>query len=173
MKKIIPLFSLLLSVSINLQGYSQIAVKNLKCEYLDNPIGIDETHPRFTWQMESQQSGNAQTAYELAVGTVESEVVSGKGNAWESGTVNSSVVPAVYKGAGLKHLLEKMGMTGDDLIAFGDGGNDIDMLKFAKYSYAMANGMDKVKKQAKYIAPANTENGVFKVLQKYLAEDKK
>lgn len=79
----------------------------------------------------------------------------------------------VNKGAGLKHLLEKMGMTGDDLIAFGDGGNDIDMLKFAKYSYAMANGMDKVKKQAKYIAPANTENGVFKVLQKYLAEDKK
>lgn len=28
----------------------------------------------------------------------------------------------VNKGAGLKHLLEKMGMTGDDLIAFGDGG---------------------------------------------------
>ena len=79
----------------------------------------------------------------------------------------------VNKGAGLKHLLEKMGMTGDDLIAFGDGGNDIDMLDFAKYSYAMANGMDKVKKHAKYIAPANTENGVFKVLQKYLAEDKK
>ena len=47
------------------------------------------------------------------------------------------------------------------------------MLKFAKYSYAMANGMDKVKKQAKYIAPANTENGDFKVLQQYLAEDKK
>ncbi len=82
--------------------YSQISVKNLKCEYLDNPIGIDETHPRFTWQIGSQKPGNSQTAYELAVGTVESEVVSGKGNAWESGTVNSSVIPAVYKGAGLK-----------------------------------------------------------------------
>ncbi|RVU70076.1 MULTISPECIES: Cof-type HAD-IIB family hydrolase [Lactobacillus] len=78
----------------------------------------------------------------------------------------------VNKGSGLKHLLEKMGLTGDDLIAFGDGGNDIDMLKFAKYSYAMANGMEEVKKQAKFIAPANTENGVFKTLQKYLDEDK-
>ncbi|WP_436415380.1 family 78 glycoside hydrolase catalytic domain [Petrimonas sp.] len=82
--------------------YSQISVKNLKCEYLDNPIGLDETHPRFTWQMGSQKTGNSQIAYELAVGTVESEVVSGKGNAWESGTVNSSVIPTVYKGAGLK-----------------------------------------------------------------------
>ena len=33
-------------------------------------------------------------------------------------------------------------------------------------------GMDKVKKHAKFIAPANTENGVFRVLQKYLDEEK-
>lgn len=77
----------------------------------------------------------------------------------------------VNKGTGIKHLLGKLGLTGDDLIAFGDGGNDIAMLDFAKYSYAMANGMQKVKEHAKYIAPANTENGVFKVLEKYLNED--
>lgn len=74
------------------------------------------------------------------------------------------------KGTGLKHLLNNFGLTGNDLIAFGDGGNDIPMLDFAKYSYAMANGMEKVKKHAKYIAPANTENGVFRVLEKYLDE---
>lgn len=81
-------------------------------------------------------------------------------------------VKGVSKGSGLERLLAKMDMTGDDLIAFGDGGNDIPMLDFAKYSYAMANGMDKVKKHAKFIAPANTENGVFSVLQKYLDEEK-
>lgn len=81
-------------------------------------------------------------------------------------------VRGVSKGSGLERLLKKMGMRGDDLIAFGDGGNDIPMLDFAKYSYAMANGMDKVKKHAKFVAPANTENGVFRVLQKYLDEDK-
>lgn len=81
-------------------------------------------------------------------------------------------VKGVSKGSGLERLLAKMDMTGDDLIAFGDGGNDIPMLDFAKYSYAMANGMDKVKKHAKFIAPANTENGVFRVLQKYLNEEK-
>lgn len=81
-------------------------------------------------------------------------------------------VKGVSKGSGLERLLAKMGMTGNNLIAFGDGGNDIPMLDFAKYSYAMANGMDNVKKHAKFIAPANTENGVFRVLQKYLDEDK-
>lgn len=43
-------------------------------------------------------------------------------------------VQGINKGAGLKRLLAKMNMTGNDLIAFGDGGNDIDMLDFAKYS---------------------------------------
>lgn len=80
-------------------------------------------------------------------------------------------VQGISKGTGLECLLKKMGITGDDLIAFGDGGNDIAMLDFAKYSYAMANGMDKVKKHARFIAPANTENGVFRVLQKYLEEE--
>ncbi|MFR4968968.1 MAG: Cof-type HAD-IIB family hydrolase [Lactobacillus kalixensis] len=91
------------------------------------------------------------------------------------GSANTAIdvnVQGINKGAGLKRLLEQMNMTGDDLIAFGDGGNDIAMLQFAKYSYAMANGMEEVKKHAKFVAPANTENGVFKVLQKYLAEDK-
>lgn len=97
-KAIILCLTLIIQFSI----YSQISVKNLKCEYLDNPIGIDETHPRFTWQMESQKPGNSQFAYELSVGTSEAEVALGKGNVWESGIVNTSVVPAVYRGAELQ-----------------------------------------------------------------------
>lgn len=91
------------------------------------------------------------------------------------GSANTAIdinTQGINKGEGLRLLLEHMNMTGDDLIAFGDGGNDIAMLEFAKYSYAMANGMEEVKKHAKYVAPANTENGVFRVLQKYLFEDK-
>lgn len=78
----------------------------------------------------------------------------------------------VSKGAGLKEMLKNFGLTGEDLIAFGDGENDIPMLDFAKYSYAMENGMPEVKEHAKYIAPKNTENGVLQVLQEYLAKDK-
>ncbi|ARD06563.1 sugar-phosphatase [Lactobacillus amylolyticus] len=77
----------------------------------------------------------------------------------------------VNKGEGLKLLLEKMDLTGDYLMAFGDGGNDVEMLQFAKYSYAMKNGSQEAKDAAKYLAPANTEDGVFKVIKNYLSNN--
>ncbi|MGI6046880.1 MAG: glycoside hydrolase family 78 protein [Petrimonas sp.] len=101
MSKKTSIFLLTLLV-VQFSIYSQTVVKNLKCEYLQNPIGIDESHPRFMWQMESQQAGNSQVAYQLVVGTVESEVASGKGNIWESGAVNSSVIPVAYAGDDLE-----------------------------------------------------------------------
>ena len=47
------------------------------------------------------------------------------------------------------------------------------MLKLAGLSYAMENGQDSVKKIGKFIAPSNNDNGVFKVLNKYLNETRK
>jgi len=87
---------------LNIQSSAQLKVNNLKCEHLQNPIGIDETHPRFTWQLESDKPGSFQKAFQLAVGTEEAEVTSGDGNVWESGTVNSSVIPVVYSGSELQ-----------------------------------------------------------------------
>jgi alpha-L-rhamnosidase len=81
---------------------AQVKVTNFKCEHLQNPIGIDETHPRFTWQLESEKPGSFQKAFQLAVGTEETEVASENGNVWESGTVHSSVIPAVYDGPELQ-----------------------------------------------------------------------
>lgn len=102
MKKISFPFSILLIVVISFQSFSQVTVKNLKCEYLENPIGIDEPHPRFTWQMELEKPGSHQTAYELVVGTTETGVALGRGDMWESGEVNSSVIPVLYKGKELE-----------------------------------------------------------------------
>lgn len=120
---------------------------------------------QITFGMDSQHAAEIEEAF--------NKDHANKISAFASATFAIDVnVKGVSKGSGLERLLAKMGMTGDDLIAFGDGGNDIPMLDFAKYSYAMANGMNKVKKHAKFIAPANTENGVFSVLQKYLDEEK-
>ncbi len=81
---------------------AQVHVKNMKCEYLVNPLGIDELHPRFTWQVEQNRTGFLQKAFQLVVGTGESEVASGKGNVWEPGAVNSAVIPVVYNGPDLQ-----------------------------------------------------------------------
>lgn len=86
-----------------------------------------------------------------------------------SGNFASDIMgKGVSKSSGLKIMLEKMDLTPDDLIAFGDGGNDITMLELAGTGYAMENATDEVKKVADKIAPSNDEQGVLKVLSEYL-----
>lgn len=76
----------------------------------------------------------------------------------------------VNKAQGLELMLKQWGLTGDDLAAFGDGGNDIEMLKFAKYSYAMDNATPEVKAVARFKAPSNNDSGVLKALEKLLSK---
>lgn len=88
-----------------------------------------------------------------------------------SGWNYMDIIPqGVNKATGLKEFLAYLDVPRSELIAFGDGENDIEMLKLAGFSYAMENGQDSVKKIAKFIAPSNNDNGVFKVLNKYLNE---
>jgi len=70
------------------------------------------------------------------------------------------------KGRAISFLAEKYGIKKDEIMAFGDQENDIEMLRSAGWPVAMENGVDAVKKIARIIAPKNTEDGVAKVLEK-------
>ena len=70
------------------------------------------------------------------------------------------------KPAGIKAALARYGIKPDECIAFGDGGNDVEMLEYCKYSYAMANGSAEAKQAAKAICPSNNDDGVLEVLEK-------
>ena len=59
------------------------------------------------------------------------------------------IIPGCHKAYGLKKLLNYYKIDAKDLMACGDGGNDIEMLALAGHSYAMANGSDEVKRVAK------------------------
>ena len=76
------------------------------------------------------------------------------------------IVPNCHKAAGLKRLLERWQIDPKECAAFGDGGNDIEMLKFCGESYAMANAPQEVKDAAKYICPSNNDDGVVVTLEK-------
>lgn len=78
------------------------------------------------------------------------------------------IVRGCHKAFGLKFLADRFSITPDEMIVFGDGGNDIEMLKMAKYSYAMQNAPQYVIENAKYIAPSNEEQGVLSILEQYL-----
>lgn len=79
------------------------------------------------------------------------------------------IVPGCHKASGLKRLVERWGLSPDQCAAFGDGGNDIEMLTYCGYSYAMENAPQNVKDAAKYRCPSNEEDGVLVTLDKLFA----
>lgn len=74
----------------------------------------------------------------------------------------------VDKAKALKYLLHYLKAKPSELIAFGDGLNDQEILQLAGRSYAMANGDERIKELADYQAPSNDDSGVLKVLEDYL-----
>ena len=69
-------------------GQATVAVKNLRCEYKADPLGIDVRKPRLSWELESGERGVMQTSYEVRVAGSEEELAKGK-VIWTSGKVIS------------------------------------------------------------------------------------
>lgn len=44
-----------------------VQIVKVRCEYLKNPLGIDVLHPRISWQIQSEERGIQQQAYQLQV----------------------------------------------------------------------------------------------------------
>lgn len=74
---------------------------------------------------------------------------------------------SVSKGNALRYYMKKMNISPDEVIAFGDGENDISMFKEIKYSVAMGNASDFVKRQASAITDTNENSGIAKYLIKF------
>ncbi|MGT2906226.1 Cof-type HAD-IIB family hydrolase [Streptococcus dentiloxodontae] len=74
----------------------------------------------------------------------------------------------IHKAWGIQQLLSYYGLDRSQLMAFGDGGNDIEMLQLAEMSYAMENAAPSVKIAARYLAPSHREAGVMAVIENYL-----
>ena len=74
------------------------------------------------------------------------------------------------KGVALKKLAEKLNIPREEVMAIGDGNNDIEMLKFAGVGVAMGNGTKMAKDAANYITDTNENNGVAKAIEKFLGE---
>ncbi|MEO6229964.1 MAG: Cof-type HAD-IIB family hydrolase [Ferruginibacter sp.] len=72
------------------------------------------------------------------------------------------------KGRAIEVLQKKYGIGFNETMVFGDYLNDVEMMRSAKYSYAMENAHPDVKQAAKFIAKSNDDNGVINVLQEML-----
>ncbi|WP_276815093.1 HAD family hydrolase [Faecalibaculum rodentium] len=77
------------------------------------------------------------------------------------------ILPKGYsKGKTLKRLMEMKGWNKDEVVAFGDGENDVSMFEVVDDSFAMANARDFVKAKARYETASNADNGIVQGLER-------
>ncbi|WP_265455135.1 Cof-type HAD-IIB family hydrolase [Enterococcus sp. HY326] len=79
------------------------------------------------------------------------------------------VAKGIQKAKGVSHVADLLGFQQEDIIAFGDEHNDVEMLDYAGWGVAMANGTDQVKAVANDVTEkTNGEDGLADYLEKYL-----
>lgn len=76
--------------------------------------------------------------------------------------------PTANKGAAVRDVQRALGVTPDQTMAFGDFLNDLEMMDAATWSFAMANAHPLLKERARYVAPANSANGVVRTIRAVL-----
>lgn len=83
---------------------------------------------------------------------------------WHNQAVD--VIPASgSKWETIKLLAKKLNLKIEDVITFGDGNNDLEMLRDSKISVAMGNASNKLKEVATFVAESNDSDGISKIIK--------
>lgn len=121
--------------------------------------------------------------YKCTLVSDDTEALNGLENHWKkrlNGTLDVfpsepyflEVVPtSINKGDTLAFLLDKLGVTTNEVVALGDGVCDIPMLQLAGKGIAMGNAIDAVKSCVDYITLSNEEDGVAAALEKTILSE--
>lgn len=81
-------------------------VINLRCEFLQMPLGIDIVNPALSWNINDDSRGVVQTSYRILVATSEDLLENNIGDLWDSGEIKSDKSQLViYKGKALTSRL--------------------------------------------------------------------
>lgn len=80
------------------------------------------------------------------------------------------VSKGVSKSTSIDKLVKLESMDKKDVICFGDGLTDIDMIEYSSVSVAMGNALEDVKNVCKYVTDTNDNDGIIVFLKKYLGD---
>ena len=69
--------------------------QNLRCEYLENPIGIDQVQPLLSWQC---SDGSTQVAYHIQVASSSEALTQGQADLWDQEQTSAQSVQVSYRG---------------------------------------------------------------------------
>lgn len=135
---------------------TRIAVDNIEKKFSEENRPLDKVQALFVREEERE------AAWERIEALGDVEVTGALSNNIE---VNAA---GVHKGIALLWLAKKLGISREEVMAFGDGTNDLKMLQTVGVGIAMENAVDSVKAVADDIAPSNDEEGVAQIIEKYV-----
>jgi len=82
---------------------AQAAPVKLRCDYRENPLGIDDTVPHFSWQSDNTERNWRQSAYQILVASSAENLQGGNADVWDSGKQSSDEsVSIAYGGPALQ-----------------------------------------------------------------------
>ncbi len=83
-----------------------VHVVDLRCEYLSQPLAIEDKAPRLSWRLEADDAsvrGQSQTAYRILAAASEESLVAGRADLWDSGKIaDSETLHIEYQGRALR-----------------------------------------------------------------------
>ena len=77
----------------------------------------------------------------------------------------------IDKARSLDRLITTLGITKEEVIACGDGYNDLSMINFSGLGVAMSNAADDIKAQSDYVTLSNEEDGIAHVVDKFILSE--
>jgi len=78
------------------------------------------------------------------------------------------IIPGLHKANGLKMLQQRWDIDDAEVVAFGDSGNDFEMISQAGFGFAMENAVAPIKRAAKFRTESNDEDGVLNVIDRII-----
>lgn len=94
-------FALIILNSTLVSANKSTQVQGLRTDHLENPIGVDNHNPRFTWIFNNTQNGFKQSAYRIIIDTDSVNVSRNLGRTWDSGQTTSDAQLVSYSGKDL------------------------------------------------------------------------
>lgn len=132
-----------------------------RLEIVENFDNIDDTFLKFGLNVPDSLVPQVQAALHEELGDRLTAVTTGHGSI-------DLILPGVHKANGLRLLQKRWGIEDNEVLAFGDSGNDLEMLRQSGFGFAMANASDAAKAVTHYRAPHNNDEGVLTVIEQAL-----
>lgn len=144
------------------EPFKQLAAKYYhRLEHVQQYADIDDCVFKFALNVDDALLDETMADIDRTLAGIVTPVTSGHGSI-------DLIIPGLHKANGLRILQQRFAIDDSEVVTFGDGGNDKEMLLQAGFGFAMANAPEKIRRLTRHQAGHCNEQGVLDIIDKIL-----